>query len=193
MLTPQPQEQQQNCEDEILVRQLLTPQPLELPTIDLAQGSEHEGWTDDGADEYVPLFAFEGKPMVLVKKTASGYPAIMGHEKDDRLELQISIFGLAAKVESNGRLIFVCLRDHPDAKKALFSLTSLHAMPPVAKGKRGSKTTKGERARLIVVVPESFESTRTEYKEGKTVLIISMVRPAPARVHTVHPMKTDML
>jgi hypothetical protein len=60
-------------------------------------------------------------------------------------------------------------------------------------GKRGSKTTKGERARLIVVVPESFESTRTEYKEGKTVLIISMVRPAPARVHTVHPMKTDML
>jgi hypothetical protein len=64
----------------------------------------------------------------------------------------------------------------------------------VCTGKRSKKAQSGERAVLLVAVPQGFDQSKTKFEEGQTLLIITMVRPAlSTRLLTVTTTKTDLL
>jgi flagellar motor protein MotB len=173
--------------NELLARQMMAPQPRPLP------GLADESEAEEEQNEYAPLYSFEGQPLIMAKKTAPGYPAVMINEKDGALVVKISMFGLSVTVQRNGQLIYVRLREAAEVKNALFTLPLLHAMP-TPNGKRSKKAQSGERAVLLVAVPQGFDQSRTKYEEGQTLLIITMVRPAlSTRLLTVTTTKTDLL
>ncbi len=109
--------------NEQLARQMMAPQPRPLP------GIADESEAEEEQNEYAPLYSYEGQPLIMVKKTAPAYPAVMVNERDGALVVKISLFGLSVAVQRNGQLIYVRLREAAEVKNALFTLPLLHAMP----------------------------------------------------------------